>query len=99
MPEMRVADFRGIVNFNERGEVVCFCYEHEYLQGKCPCRNEYDCPSAFISVEEIPGSRPSQQAPKKAIKKVKEVLQDVDKIKEGLAKLESAIKKNKRFRI
>jgi len=92
-------EFRGIVNIEE-GRVVCFCDEQEYLQGKHPCRDQYDCPLAIINVEVVEGSCPSEQAPKDAIKKLqKNAKREVDKIKAGLGRLEAAVKKNKRFRI
>ena len=92
-------ELRGIVNLNERVEITCFCYELEYLQGKCPCREQYDCPMAIISMEVIPDSRPSDAGQKKAVRKLREVKRETDKIKAGLAKLEAAVKKNRRFRI
>jgi hypothetical protein len=91
-------EFRGVVNIDAKGEVVCFCSHSEVLQGKCLCRNRDDCPEAIISVEVMPGTRPSEQGISKIVKAKKNVAQDVVKIKEGLSRLEQAVRKTK-FRL
>jgi hypothetical protein len=91
-------EFKGVVNINEAGEVVCFCSHKEVLQGKCACHKKYDLPQAIISVEVIPGSRPSEQAAKKADKAGRELVKDANKIKEGLTQLEKSVKGSK-FRV
>jgi hypothetical protein len=91
-------EFRGVVNINEKGEVVCFCSEKEALQGKCLCQTRDNCPDAIISIEVIPGTRPSEKGVKKVAKATKDITKEVVKIKEGLSRLEQAVKKTK-FRI
>jgi hypothetical protein len=91
-------EFRGVVNINEAGEIVCFCSRKEALQGKCLCRNRDDCPEAIINIEVIPNSRPSEVGIKKISKTNEKVRKEVIKIKEGLTRLEDAVKRT-RFRI
>ncbi len=91
-------EFRGVVNINDKGEVVCFCSQEEALQGKCLCQNKDDCPEAIISIEIISGTRPSEKGIKKVAKAKEGVAKEVIKIKEGLSRLEQAVKKT-RFRI
>jgi len=91
-------EFRGVVNINEAGEVVCFCSHKEVLQGKCTCQKKYDLPQAIISVEVIPGSRPSEREVKKVKKAGREIVEEVNKIKAGLTQFEKAIKGSK-FRV
>jgi len=91
-------EFRGVVNINDKGQVVCFCYQTEVLQGKCTCQDRDDCPEAVISIEVIPGTRPSERGVKKVVKAGKEVAKEVIKIKEGLSRLEKAVR-NTKFRI
>jgi len=86
------------VNFNDKGEVVCFCSHEEYLRGACTCKFTDDCPDAVISIDVIPGSRPSEMGPRKVKKMLKGVVKETNKLKEGLAQLEKAIK-GKRFRL
>ena len=92
----------SIVNINSDGEVVCFCSYEEYLAGKCSCRNKYNCPEALISVEVIPGTRPSDQVTTKlkaSSTEMKKSLQGIEsgakKIKEGLTHLERSLSKNR----
>ena len=91
-------EFRGVVNINEKDEIVCFCSHIEVLQGKCICKDRDNCPEAIISVEVIPGTRPSETGAKKIVKVSRDVVKEVEKIKEGLSRLEQAVKKTK-FRI
>ena len=93
-----MTEFRGVVNINDRGEVVCFCSQEEALQGKCLCQKEKDCPEAIISVEVIPGTRPSEKEVKQILKTKENFTKEVTKIKEGLSRLEQAVKKT-RFRL
>ena len=90
-----MVEFRGIVNINAKGEVVCFCTHAEALQGKCICQNRDNCPEAIISIEIIQGTRPSEKGLKDLIKAEKSVIKEVTKIKEGLSHLEKAVKKSK----
>ena len=91
-------EFTGVVNINERGEIVCFCSKDEALRGKCLCQNRDDCPEAIITVEVLPGTRPSERGLRKIAKANDSVVKQVAKIKEGLADLEKAVKKT-RYRI
>jgi hypothetical protein len=91
-------EFRGVVNFNDKGEVVCFCSQEEYLRGSCTCKFTDDCPDAVISIDVIPGSRPSEMGIQKVKKTLKVVAKETTKLKEGLAQLEKAIK-GKKFRL
>jgi len=93
-----MAEFRGVVNINEQGEIVCFCSQEEAMRGQCGCQNKYDCPEAMISVEVLPGTRPSEQGIKQVVVGTERVSKEVTKIKEGLSRLEQAIKKTK-FRL
>jgi hypothetical protein len=94
-----MVEFRGVVNFDNKGELVCFCSYQEVLQGKCACRQRDDCPEALITVEVIEGTRPSEQIGTEDVRKVsREMLKGVSKIKEGLAKFEKDVKWRK-FRI
>lgn len=97
--------FIGVVHFNEHGELDCFCYQEEADRGLCVCREKYDCPQAKVSIETIPGTRPSDE-PRQALNKANRNLQETakglekssKKIKEGLRELEKATRKN-RFRL
>ncbi len=91
-------EFRGVVNINDRDEIVCFCSQEEALQGKCLCQERDDCPEAIISIEVIQGTRPSEKGIKKVVKAKEDIAKEVIKIKEGLSRLEQAVKKTK-FRI
>ncbi len=91
-------EFKGVVNFNTKGEVVCFCSEKEVLQGKCGCRDRYDCPEALVTIEVIPGSKPSEKKVRDIKKTGQEIIQDFSKIKESLVRFEKSIKGSK-FRI
>ena len=93
-----MSEFRGVVNLNSKGEVVCFCSEEEYLRGSCTCKFTYDCPDAIISIEVLEGTRPSEQGLKLAKKTVHTVVKETTKIKEGLAELEKALK-GRKFRL
>lgn len=93
-----MAEFRGVVNINEQGEIVCFCSQEEAMRGQCLCQKKYDCPEAMISVEVLPGTRPSEQGIKQVVVGTERVAKEVTKIKEGLSRLEQAIKKTK-FRL
>jgi len=91
-------EFRGVVNIDAKGEVVCFCSELEVLQGKCICQKKDNCPEAIINIEVIPGTRPSERGVKRAAEVSRDLDREVVKIKEGLSSLEKAIKKTK-FRL
>ncbi len=91
-------EFRGVVNINDRGEIICFCSQEEALQGKCICQDRDDCPEAMICIEVIQGTRPSEKGVKKIVKAREDIGKEVIKIKEGLSRLEQAVKKTK-FRI
>lgn len=91
-------EFRGVVNINDKGEVVCFCSQEEALQGKCICQVRDNCPEAIISIELIPGSRPSEKGVRRTSDVGKKLVKETTKIKEGLSRLEQAIKKTK-FRV
>jgi len=91
-------EFRGVVNFNDKGEVVCFCSQEEYLRGACTCKFTDDCPDAVISIDVIEGSRPSEMGTRKVKKTLEVVVKETGKLKEGLAQLEKAIK-GKKFRL
>ena len=93
-----MTEFRGVVNINDKGEIVCFCSQEEALQGKCICLDRDDCPEAVISVEIIPGTRPSERGVKKIVRTKENIVKEVTKIKEGLSRLEQSIKKTK-FRL
>jgi len=93
-----MTEFKGVVNIDEKGEIVCFCSEEEYLRGSCTCKFTHDCPDAIISIEVIPGTRPSELGPKKAEVALRKVAKETIKIKEGLAELEKAIK-GRKFRL
>ncbi len=95
-----MVEFRGVVNINEAGEVVCFCSKQEELRGGCHCRKKYNCPDAIISIEVIDGTRPSDAAVKNLDKVHLKAVKEVSKIKEGLANLEKSIKRtNFKFKI
>lgn len=93
-----MVEFQGIVNINAQGEVVCFCTREEAMQGKCICRKKHDCPEAIINIEVLPGTRPSERSVAQLTKTSEKVDKEVNKIKEGLSKLEKAVKGTK-FRI
>ncbi len=88
-------EFTGVVNINEHGDIVCFCSKDEVLRGKCLCQNRDDCPEAIITVEVLSGTRPSERGLRKIAKANESVVKQVAKIKEGLSKLEKAVKKSK----
>ena len=90
--------FRGVVNIDSNGEVVCFCTKDEALRGQCSCQNKYNCPEAIISVDVISGTRPSEREVQKVTKVGKDLTKQVTRIKEGLSQLERALKKTK-FRL
>lgn len=96
----------AIVNFDESGEVLCFCSYEEYAAGRCACRNTYDCPEAMIEIRVIPGTKPSEQIMSKIGAKSRELKNNLrgieksaSKIKEGLSNLEKSLKGRKDFRI
>jgi hypothetical protein len=91
-------EFRGVVNINDVGDVICFCSQKEVLQGKCLCQNRDNCPEAIISIDVIPGSRPSEKGTQKITKSQDKLSKEVTKIKEGLSRLEQAVK-GSRFRL
>lgn len=93
-----MVEFRGVVNINERGEIICFCSQEEAMRGKCACQNKYNCPEAMINIEVLPGTRPSERGVKRVEDSTERVAKEVTKIKEGLSRLEQAVKKTK-FRI
>jgi hypothetical protein len=93
-----MVEFRGVVNINEQGEIVCFCSLEEALRGQCLCQNKYDCPEAIISVETLPGTKPSERGIRQVVVDTERVAKEVTKIKEGLSRLEQAVKKTK-FRL
>lgn len=98
--------FHAIVNFDENGEVVCFCSYEEYKAGRCACRHKQDCPEAMIEISVIPGTKPSEQLTTQITQKSRELksnLQEIEKsatkIKQGLSSLEKSLKGRKDFRI
>ena len=91
-------EFRGVVNIDSRGDIICFCSQREVLQGKCICHKKDDCPEAVISVEVIEGTRPSEKNIDQVSKSISEITKSTVKIKEGLSKLEQSVKKTK-FRL
>lgn len=91
-------EFRGVVNINEEGEVVCFCSHKEVLQGKCSCQKKYNLPESLISIEVLPGTRPSERGVKKLEDAGEKAIREVNKIKEGLTQLEKSIRGTK-FRL
>lgn len=102
MPSSR---FRAIVKLDDKEEIECFCPYDEYLQGKCVCREEFDCPEAFIEVTVLPNSRPSDKTAsviKKSARETKkaerELKKATDRIKQGVNRLEKATK-GSRWRI
>lgn len=95
----------AIVRFNVEGQLVCFCPYDNYLRGGCACRDEFDCPEALVEITVLPKSRPSEQhvnkiktAEKKVTKNLKETTANLNRIKQGVSRLEKAIKGTK-FRI
>lgn len=95
----------AIVRFNAEGKLVCFCPYDNYLRGGCGCRDQYDCPEAMIEITVLPKSRPSEQqaskierAEKEASKHLKDAANNLNRIKQGVSRLEKAVK-NSRFRI
>lgn len=88
----------GIVNFNEEGEVICFCSYEEYQAGRCACRNRQDCPEAMIEITVIPGTKPSEQAKVELEKTFKDVEHGAKTIKQGLYELEKTLRNRKGFR-
>lgn len=102
---MSSSRFRAIVKMDDKGEIECFCPYDEYLRGQCVCREEYNCPEAFIEVTVLPNSRPSDKVAsviKKSSRETKRVERDLkrttDRIKQGVNRLEKATKRN-RWRI
>ena len=91
-------EFKGVVNINNKNEVICFCSHQEVLQGKCICQKRDDCPEAIISVEILEGTRPSEKNINQVSKSISEITKSTVKIKEGLSKLEREVKKTK-FRL
>ena len=97
--------FHGIVKLDSNGEISCFCSYDEYLQGKCGCRDRFDCPEAFIEATILPGTRPSDKV-KQTIKAAKKVGSNLRKstrhldssIKKGIAQLEKDVRAIKRFK-
>lgn len=97
--------FHGIVNFNAAGEVICFCSYEEYLRGKCVCRETKDCPEAMIEITVLPNSTPVQKnvreikkAHKEVSKALKKATEQTNRIKQGVTRLEKAIK-GSRFKL
>ena len=100
-----IEKFHAIVNFNEAGEVVCFCSYDEYLRGKCACRETKDCPEAMIEITIMPSSTPAQKgvqeikkAEKETSRALKKAAAQTNRIKQGVTRLEKAIK-GSRFKI
>ena len=93
-----MSEFKGVVNLNSKGEVVCFCSEEEYLRGSCTCKVTYDCPDAIIHIEVLEGTRPSELGVKDVDKALVKVAKETTRIKEGLAELEKALK-GRKFRV
>lgn len=96
----------AIVNFDDKGEVICFCSYEEYEAGRCACRNKHDCPEALIEINVIPGTKPSEQLASQITQKSRELknnLQEIEKsatkIKQGLSSLEKSLKGRRDFRI
>ena len=97
-----VSSFRAIVNLDENGELLCFCPYDEYLRGQCECRDQYDCPEAFVEITVLPKSKPSEQQ-LRDIEKVSKELKKADRqikradhrIKQGVNRLEEAIRKTR----
>jgi hypothetical protein len=88
-------EFRGVVNINSKGDIICFCSQREVLQGKCICHIKDDCPEAVISVDVLDGTRPSEKSIDRVSKSVSEISKSAGKIKAGLSSLEQAVKKTK----
>lgn len=96
-----------ILHLDGGGEIVCFCpYEESLLPDRCVCREEYDCPEAFLEITILPKSRPSEQinlGPQiaKVNREVKNVTREIRRavakeitsIKKGLSRLEKDMKK------
>ncbi len=94
-----MVEFRGVVNINPQGEVVCFCSTEEALRGKCKCQRDHDCPEAIINFEIIQGSRPSERGVTKIRKTTAKIDRQVIKIRESLSQVEKSVKKFSKFRI
>lgn len=99
---MSSSRFRAVVKIDDRGELECFCSYDEYLQGKCVCREEFNCPEAFIEVTVLPNSRPSDKGVsvlKKSMRETKKAGRDLkratDRIKQGVNRLEKVTRGNK----
>ena len=98
--------FLGVARFDANGEMVCFCYEADVKANRCGCKKKYDLPEARITIETIPGTRPSEQSPAsptiKGVKAVegqlKRLAKESNEIKKGLQNLEKAAK-DIRFRV
>ena len=88
----------SVVHLDDDSEIICFCPFDEASRGRCVCREMYDCSEALISVEIIPGTKPSEKDVEKVKKVSRKAIKDLDKIKESLGKLEHVIK-NSKFRI
>lgn len=102
---MKSSKFRAIVKLDEKGEIECFCPYDEYLKGICTCREEYNCPEAYIEITVLPNSRPSDKVlgiiknNKREVKKVeRQIKKETDRIKQGINQIERA-SKNTRWRI
>ncbi len=100
MPELHV-----IVNIGSDGDIKCFCPYDEYLQGKCACREKYNCPEAILEVKVISGTKPSDQIIQPAVKATRDmdkvtrkIKGHARKIKEATARFEKSVK-GSRFRI
>lgn len=91
-----------ILNADETGDIKCFCPYEEYLQGRCVCREKFDCPEAIIEFKILAGTKPSEQIGAslnkidRELRKTKRVIErNAGKIKQGLASLEKAIHRSK----
>jgi len=101
---MEPVRFKGCVRF-EDGEMVCFCYESDVKAGQCECKSKFDLPECVITLEQIAGTRPSEQEAPAIVKEIKsaeghlrELAKQSQEIKKGLQNLEKAAK-GSRFRV
>jgi hypothetical protein len=88
--------FHCVLHLDDEGEVVCFCPYEEAVQGRCVCRDAYNCSEAMMEITIIPGTRPSDrdfEPLKKVEKAAKKVSKNLDSIKKGISRLERDMKK------
>lgn len=106
MSDPNVNSFMGVARLDDNGEMVCFCYEADVKDNRCDCKKQYDLPEVRITIEPIPGTRPSEQVPissevkevKTAERQLKRLARESNEIKKGLQNLEKAAK-GIRFRV